>query len=492
MHKPLRTLVRSAVISILATGAVHAAGFSLYGESAGYTTGNYAAGAAAEAADATTGWYNPAGLALLREQQVVFGGVGIFPTLKLNGTSTFTTTDFPAPLPPTVNYVESFEGVDGSYNGFVPSFAYALPLGDRTTFGFTVTAPFGLSTDWSPDSAVRYSATYTEVLTTDFSPELGVRVTENFAFGAGLDVEWSRVKFNQMIGVPTLIQVFDAAGVLDLNPDAFDSLSYNKGSSWAVGFHVGVMGMFNNNHTRIGINYQSRKRHVFYGHSKLNGILANDGFILLNPQLPPAGVWQNNDLFSNPQEFPDVLTLSGYQDVNDRLALLGSVVYTGWHVFKTIQLNNVVVPNIVEVATPIGNLPEVTPANINSAVPQNFHDAWRVALGANYRLTSQLMLRVGGGYDQTPTNNTDRNIRLPDVDRWAIAVGAHYQWRPTIGVDIGYTHLFAGSRPSVDSFQQLNETSSYSVDAQSGRFAADLVGAQLTWVIDKIPEAPTK
>ncbi|VEB34747.1 long-chain fatty acid transporter [Legionella sainthelensi] len=72
MHKPLRTLVSSAVIGVLATGVTHAAGFSLYGESAGYTTGNYAAGAAAEAADASTGWYNPAGLALLREQQMVF------------------------------------------------------------------------------------------------------------------------------------------------------------------------------------------------------------------------------------------------------------------------------------------------------------------------------------------------------------------------------------------------------------------------------------
>ncbi|MBI2785418.1 MAG: outer membrane protein transport protein, partial [Legionella longbeachae] len=116
-HKPLRTLVNIAVISVLATGAVHAAGFSLYGEGAGYATGNYAAGSAAEAADASTGWYNPAGLALLREQELVFGGVGIFPTMKLNGTSTFTTaTGLPAPFPPSVQYVENFEGVNGASN----------------------------------------------------------------------------------------------------------------------------------------------------------------------------------------------------------------------------------------------------------------------------------------------------------------------------------------------------------------------------------------
>lgn len=484
MHKPLRTLVSSAVISVLATSVAHAAGFSLYGESAGYTTGNYAAGAAAEAADASTGWYNPAGLALLREQQVVFGGVGIFPTLKLNGTSTFTTVTPIPNFPPMVRkYVQNFDGVNGGYSALVPSFHYALPLGERTTFGLSVTAPFGLATDWSPYSPVRYSATYTEVLTTNISPELGTRLTEHFALGAGLDMQWSRVKFNQMIGAPTLFMALD-------NPYKVDSLSYNKGASWGVGFHVGVMGIFNDNHTRIGINYQSRVRHVFYGHSRLSGILANDDFSLVQPVLPPSSSRLNEDLFSDPQEFPDVLTISGYQDVNEKLALLGSVVYTGWHVFKDIKLNNVAVPNIGSAFPPVPL--EVTPANANIAVAQNFHDAWRVAIGANYHLNPKLMLRVGGGYDQTPTNNTDRNIRLPDVDRWAIAVGAHYQWKPTIGVDIGYTHLFAGNTPSIDSTQVLSPTSTYNVEANGGSFSADLVGAQLTWMIDKAPVAATK
>ncbi|WP_454785888.1 OmpP1/FadL family transporter [Legionella sp. WA2024007413] len=482
MYKPLRTLVNAAVLSVLASGGVHAAGFSLYGEATGYTVGNYAAGSAAEAADASTGWYNPAGLALLREQQVVFSGVGIFPTLKLDGTSTFTTsTGLPPPFPSAVQYVQEFEGVDGSYNGFVPSFHYALPLGERTTFGFSVTAPFGLSTDWAPDSPVRYSATYTEILTTNFSPELGTRLTENFALGAGLDLQWSRAKFNQMIGAPTLFQI------LGENPATVDSLSYNKAASWGVGFHVGVMGIFNDNHTRIGLNYQSRVRHVFYGHSRFSGILANNNFNLVFPVLPPSTSRTNNDLFSDPQEFPDVLTLSAYQDINERLALLGSVVYTGWGVFKEIQLNNVAVPNI-------GHAPifPVTQANINSNVPQNYHDSWRVALGANYHVNPKLMLRVGGGYDETPTNDTDRNVRLPDVDRWAVAVGAHYQWRPNVGVDVGYTHLFAGNKPNVHSEQALSQTSVYNVDVDDGNFGADLVGAQLTWIIDKAPPAPTK
>jgi len=472
-NKPLRTLVSSAVIGVLAHGAAHAAGFSLYGESAGYTVGNYAAGAAAEAADASTGWYNPAGLALIRNKQVVAGGTGIFPNIRINGSSTFDSEGlFP--------YTQEYNRLNGSYSGFVPATHFALPVGERTTIGLSMTGPFGLSTDWSPASPVRYSATYTELLTATISPEIGTQIMDHFALGAGMDFQYSRVKFNQIIGVPTLLQA------LGENPTMMDTFSNNKGASWGLGFHVGLMAMFNDNHTRLGVNYQSRVRHVFYGHSELKGRLAND-FNLLIPPYPGKGVWRNDDLFSNPIEFPDVVTLSAYQDINEQFALLGSAVYTGWSSFKTIVLNNVPVPNVS--STP--PFP-VSQANIISSVPQNYNDAWRFALGANYRVNNQWMLRVGGGYDQTPSNNVDRNVRLPDVDRWAVAVGGHYQWKPTLGFDLGYTHLFSGSRASINSAQALSATSEFFVNSNNGTFAADLVGGQVVWTIDKMPEAPMK
>lgn len=71
MNKPLKSLVNAAVLSILATSAAHSAGFSLYTESNGASTGNFGAGVAAEASDASIGWYNPAGLVLIKNQQAV-------------------------------------------------------------------------------------------------------------------------------------------------------------------------------------------------------------------------------------------------------------------------------------------------------------------------------------------------------------------------------------------------------------------------------------
>lgn len=475
MHKPLRTLVSVAIVGIMATSTAYSGGFSLYTEDSPSAIGNYAAGIAAEAADASTGWYNPAGLALIHNQQIVAGGVGIFPSARLSGTSTFMTQGLN-------NYVQNFQDLQGGDNAFVPAFHYALPVGENVTFGFSSVSPFGLSTDWDQDSAVRYQATLSELITVNLSPEFGVKLSDHFSYGAGLDFQYARVKFNTMLGAPNLFVPFFPATTVD-------TLSYNNGNSIGIGFHTGVMAMFNDNHTRIGLNYQSKMRHTFHGQSRLVGKLASPGLVLANPAsvigANPDAVFRNTNLFSNPIELPDVVTLSGYQDVNEALALLGSVVYTAWSSFDTITLNNVAAPSINPFTSQVSLVQAV------SSKQQNYLDAWRFALGANYRLNQQWMLRAGGGYDATPTNNAFRDVRLPDVNRWALSIGTHYQARPSIGVDVGYTHIFSAEDSTVNRTDPIGLTSAFNVNATSNAHV-DLVGAQVVWNIDQALEAPTK
>lgn len=479
-YRPIRTLVSLAVINTLMNSFAHAGGFSLYTESSPAAIGNFAAGIAAEASDASTGWYNPAGLALLKDQQLVFGGAGIFPSTKLTGSSAFYTIPsdlLPPPLQRLSLYTQTFSGIQGAESAFVPALHYALPLGDRATFGLSVVSPFGLSTNWGTESPVRYAATLSELQTIDFSPELGAQITDHFSFGAGLDLQYARVKFNSMVGIPNFLNLLTAVGDTYYSPSADDTLSYNYGTSFGVGYHLGVLGYFNDKHTRVGLNYQSRIRQNFNGYSQLSGGLANNGDVLATPILPYS-IRLNNNLNAAPIQLPDVITLSAYHDVNKKLALLGSVVYTGWSSVDVIKLNNVAAPNIDPISA------EVSAASISVTNPQNYNSAWRAALGANYHVTDAWMVRVGGGYDQTPTSNAYRDVRLPDADRWALSVGAHYQAKPQLGIDVGYTHLFAVHNPVVNNTQQLTETTTYTVNA-IGSVNADLVGAQLVWAIDK-------
>ncbi|KTD16023.1 transporter [Legionella israelensis] len=462
MHKPLRSLVSAAVLSTLANTSLHAAGFALYTEGSAVGIGNAGAGLAAEAADASIGWYNPAGLALIRDQQAVIGGVGIFPSAELTGFTTFRTRGFPG-------YTETFRDLDGAKDAFVPFFHYARPVGENTTVGLSIVAPFGLATDWPKSSPVRYSATFTELITVNVSPEIGGKITDNFALGGGLDLQYARVKFNRILGSPAVLNASE------LPPNLFDSLSYNEGDSFGVGFHAGVMGIFNDNHTRIGLNYQSRMKHTFHGYSKLSGILADPSLFNANTS------FRTDNLFSNNIEFPEVVTLSGYHDVNERFALLGSIIYTRWDVINTIELNNVAAA-----------LPGGGNAAVRSSSTLNYDNSWRFALGANYKLTDCLMLRGGVSYDETPLTDANRDVRLPDEDRVVLSIGAHYDVNPEIGVDVGYTYLYAAHDPRVNKTETIGTTSNFTVNAR-GDSDASLIGVQAVWHMDRPePLPPTK
>lgn len=453
MRTPIRTIISIAVAGIMANQAAVAGGFSLYTEGSAAEIGNFAAGAAAEGADASIGYYNPAGLVLIHQQEAIFSGVGVFPSTKLEGTSIFSATPYP-------NYTQTFHNLQGGKNALVPALHYAKPLNDRATFGLSVTSPFGLSTEYSNRSPIRYAATLTELMTINISPELGGKLTDNFAIGAGVDFQWARVKFNRMLGSPVLLQLTNQS------PFLLDSESYNQGHSFGVGFHAGVLGMFNDNHTRIGLNYQSRMKHQFNGYSVLTGRLADES--LANPN----AVFRSNNLNSNSVSLPDMTTLSAYQDINEHWAILGSAIYAGWDTFKTIQLNNV-----AAFTSGVGQ------GFVNSTSPEDYQNAWRFAVGANYRINTQWMLRTGLGYDETPTVDAHRDARLPDANRYAASIGGHYQMRPAIGFDLGYTYLWAKKDPKLNYTTPLGTTAGYTVNAR-GKVHAQLVGLQAVWTID--------
>lgn len=461
LKKPIKTILSTTIVALLANHSAEAGSFSLYTESTARAIGNYAAGIAAEASDASTGWYNPAGLALLGHEELVLGGVGVFPSSKLTGTATFITSPYPS-------YMQNFNNLQGAQDALVPSLHYARPFRDNMAFGLSIVTPFGLVTDWGTKGPLRYSATKSKLLTADVSPEVGVRISPNLAAGAGLDLQYARVTFNSVLGAPTLLMFIDEPAT------AFDSTSTNKGDSFAVGFHAGIMLISDSQHSRLGFNYQSAIAHKFRGTSRLKGPLASLG--IGNPN----AVFESDELTSNRITLPDVLTLSGYHDLNESWALLGSIVYTAWQSLSSIELNNVAAFNEID----------SEPALMSSRSIVDYKNTWRFAGGVNYKVNPQWMLRAGGGYDQTPTNDAHRDVRIPDCSRWALALGAHYQARPNVGLDLGYTHLFEASDAVINNGIVLGESTSL-VQAKA-KNAVDLVGLQVTWLMDEVVPVMTK
>ncbi|NDH08249.1 MAG: transporter [Gammaproteobacteria bacterium] len=457
-YKPSRLNLSLKLLSIASLSChVFAGAFSLYTEGSASAVGNYAAGIAAEGRDASVGWYNPAALVLLRKPEVLAGFVGVLPTVSLSGTATFYQID-PSYGDLLAPYQQNFSNVNGGREAIVPNLHIALPIGDKVTYGLSLLVPYGLSSDWPEDSALRYAGTYSSLRVINLSPEMGGLITDNLALGAGIDLQWADVNFDNVLGSPAALQFAGA------NPTALDSPLQNHGDSFGFGFHAGFLMKWHQDKTRFGFNYAYGATHQFEDSSSITGLLADPNFADKN------ATFISNLLKSNDIKFPDVMTFSLFQQVNDKVAIMGSVVYSLWSSFDKIILQNI---GVYQVETDsLGYASGVT--------VQNYQNALRASVGINYQLNDEWELRTGGGYDQTPTNPVDRDTRLPDVDKLAIAAGAHWNYNQHWGFDAGYSYLFPLSDPKINKTQILDNYNYLNVVA-TGHAYAQLFAAQLVW-----------
>ena len=438
----------SGLAMAYAAGA-SAGAFQLWEQNAS-GTGDYHAGGAAEANDASTEFYNPAGMVRLKHAQVAMGNVWINTNIPYDGTVAVSTI-FPGPGtqpndPVTVH-------AQGGGVNFVPDLHYVTPLGlqQRLWFGFGVDTPFGLKTDYGDDTFLRYAGTETSMKTIDVSPSLAWKINQYFSIGAGVDMQYLQGEFDQYGGF---------SSVTPTEKGTFDTSSINKGDDWGTGWHGGVLWQFTP-HTRVGLNYRSEIKHHMTGTSTFTGPLAAS---------PPAlgAVLISDDLFSD-ITLPATTTLSFYHDFNPHWAVLSSVVYTQWRKFNELTLHN------VAGLTRQGSVP--TPA-LNVVVHENFRNTLNYALGVHYSPDAQWVFKLGGGYDETPVIDSSRNIQLPDSDKYALAVGVHYQANKNAGFDFGYAHLFPKKAP-INVAQVVGPEIVTTIGSSSG--SANIWGVQLTW-----------
>jgi len=422
-----------------AVNATFASAFQLW-EQDGASVGNYHAGRAAVADNASTGFYNPAGLIRIPNQQLVLAADPIVTDFLFDGNISVTALD----IPPFISGPAEAQG--GTFN-LVPSFGYAAPITDYLVFGFNIVAPFGLKTDYGDDTLARYAATLTSLRVIDFTPSLGLAINKKLSIGAGVDFEHANAQFDLVTGFLG-------------NPGEFDTTANNKAAGNGIGFHVGILYQFSPE-TRMGLSYQSRVIfHLREGDSDFTGPLAND----------TAGGSQSSDELATDFTLPPTTTLSIFHSLNAAWDVMATVSYTQWDVFESVILENVAgIDNDL-----------LSTNTLTVVVPENYHNTWNYAIGANYHLNEQWFFRSGIGFDETPSNDDDRNLQLPDADRTVLALGVHYQPLKTLGFDISWSHFFTGSTPIdvLQPFGPLNITTKGDVTGN-----ADVYGFQMTWNI---------
>lgn len=446
------------VLAFLAGSAIGALpGFALASnfqltEQSVTSLGSAHAAGAAYANDASTIWYNPAGLTRLTGSELDTGlsiirfGASFTPTTAVDG----------AGQPLTGN-----NGGNPGKLGAVPFIYYSTPLTSNLAFGVGLGVPFGLSTSYNASSIFRYQAIYTNVSVINLNPTLAYKFTNHFSAGFGLDVQRMDVKLTNNIDFGAIcfaeISPTTCSQSFGLVPQGHDGFFSATANNTATGFNFGVLWDYDT--TRVGFSYRSRVKHNLSGNATFTNVPA---------VFASQGLFQNQGIsaqFTTPQ----IVSLSLFQQLNDQWSLMADWSYTGWSSFQALTIN---------FQNP--NMPPVV-------VQEGLSNSNRYAIGLNYKYSDSWTFRAGIALDKTPVPNptaasattpnsidASRTARLPDATRRWLAFGAswhvsnHSQW------DIGYAHLFINSHIP---YSQLDGVSG---DYIAGQFQADadILGVQ--------------
>lgn len=423
----------SLVLSCLSSQAF-AAGFQLNEQNV-TNLGLAYSGTAALAEDATTGYYNPAGLTRIPNGQVVLSGVVIESDAKLGATSVINPRGV-ALTPGSAN---------GGTVGAVPTFHLAKRLDDSFAIGFNVTSPFGLSTRYKEDSIARYAATESEILTMNLEASVAFKFVPCFSIAVGPDAMYTRATLN--------VRTRSSSAQL------VDGYQRNEADGWGWGWHAGALWEPTED-TRVGFNYRSSFVIRLNGNTESLGI----------DSLLEAVTGAQDTFISRVRghnTFPEMATLSLYHRFGcwKDLAVTGDLAWTNWSRFRTLRLRYA---RPIPTSNPLPGFQQFAIVTPDSDTFEHFRDAKRYALGFIYTVCDAWLIRVGGAYDETPIRNEYRTARLPDSDRYWAAIGTAYtykNWR----FDLGYAHLFFAE-------SSLNEHAPYGAQSVTPLTSAALSG----------------
>ncbi len=421
----------SALVLGLGTASVHAAGFQLLEQNAS-GMGNAYAGSAAIADNASTIFFNPAGMTQLEGINVSAGASAIKPSFKFKNEGS---TGFGGTAGRGGN------GGDAGSLGVVPNAYISWQLNPSWYIGLGIGAPFGLMTEYDDDNWVgRYHSKKFSIESINVNPSIAYKVNDQLSIGAG--VNWMHLDAEFSRAAPLVHPLAGYLGDMDATVNM-------KGDGW--GWNLGMTYQVTPE-TRLGLSYRSKVKIDADGKTKVRN------HNVTNPAAIPGIAQQANA--STTVELPDTAVFSVVHDLNSQWQLLGDISWTGWSSIKSLDIKNT------------GN-PLVT----SDGLDLRFRDTWRLALGANYKLNHQWTLKTGVAYDQSPVDSSKyRPTSLPDNDRYWLSFGVQYNHNDRTTVDVGYTHLFL-KNTSIN-----NDTAAREKGIVRGEYKsnANMIGVQLS------------
>lgn len=428
------SLLAASVGVIFATGStqVMANGFALY-EPDIATMGTASAGAAASAENASVIATNPAAMSRLNTVNVTLNNTLIIAKTKIKDPVGSALGTNKGDMVPRI--------LLGS--GFI-TFPDVI---DKLSMGIGLYAPFGLKTNYENTFQGRAFGDKSTVTVATLQPTFSYAFMPNFSFGAGLTV-------NHFNGVLT-------SGLSPAIPNATTELD---GAKNAFGYNVGIL-FSPINDWNVGLTYHSKVTYKITGNVEVNDVPVTG---------VPGVTFDAAGRGHLKITTPDSIELASTYKISPTLDLKAGITRTLWRTLKTIQptstFNSAGISTTPTLSGPLGAAVKAGILNnlstSNSSENVNFKDVNMYSVGADWKALSNLTLRTGFGYDESPARKAYRNVRIPTANRMVYAIGANYAFTPNTSVDVAYNYLHEANA-SINHTDPTNPKGIYQADFEN-------------------------
>ncbi|MEP9404123.1 OmpP1/FadL family transporter [Sphingomonas silueang] len=332
-------------------------------------------------------WWNPAAIAGIEGIDAHIAASAILPKGSVDNVSTAIVR--PSQAPAAIGGDQRSRNPIN--NGLLPSGAIAVALSPQLAVGLTIASPYSFTTDYEATSWVRYTADKTKLRTYDIQPSVAFLLTPNLSIGGALNVEYADATLSNYLP--------------NLSPLLADGHQELDGNGWDLGWSAGVQ--YRAGPVSLGASYKSSVKHT------LKGSITTTG--LLGPLAGQNSVINTDATFRTPWQ----AIFGARVAVTPKLTLNAQAVRMGWSKFDAIRLG----------------------APLNAAIPENYRDTWSLAGGVDYAVSPQWTVRAGVQHGQTPTQDGNRDARVPDSNRWNFAAGTSYAVSSRFTIDAAAAYI---------------------------------------------------
>jgi long-chain fatty acid transport protein len=340
--------------------------------------------------DPSAVYSNPAGLALVKGNQILVNGIYIKGISSVKNSS------------------ETARNLHDDY--FIPTFFsnYHVPNTDLT-LGIGVYTPFGLATSYNEDAVTRFASIRSELKLFYISPTIAWQPLPYISVGGGMSFIHSSALLSRALFLGAVGTGEGRLRITD-NDDAF-------------GYHFGLLaGPFSG--VKFGITYRSRVD-LNYGSADVK--FTDAGFAgAASTQVRGKGIHI---------PIPPVLSSGIHWQITPRWGAEFVYDFTRWSEFENLN---------VQFNTPLPALGGLFPIT-SFQVPQNWKNTSTLRFGSTFKLSESLELRAGAALDESPAPKTTLSPAIPTADILAVSGGLGYGWK-SWKAELGYMALFYKDR----------------------------------------------